>query len=586
MEYILNIKYEKYSLDPEIITEIIEIYPKYIFFNKTTTEMAFMQSGFPGSNKICKPNSKCQFEWGRVEKDPSFKLIFPGALPSSEFSFVNNNPIAMQLMAPSGRFIPGLIRVEKYKKKNVLYIKASNENDSPPLYLLKNESRWVTVGYKEGVSNTAYNYIDILSQSRIGWAYDNGNNDFHYLTIIFLWGSIRSKPLVINSNTYNFSMEKIGKPKQITLWLTPKYGKIINVEAKTEGQTKILCITDIDKIEYSSLINSREKSWRFEINQLGISAISTILHKKTELFYLTIKGVEFVLEEKGYSQYIAININKMQLDNQMEYITKFPVTFCPSIDTMDMQMISIKFYTKVKEKENNEMYKFDKIDIKIDPLVLKVDEKQMDEIGNFLLLCKFWDDKVEKKEEIQGSPSLCINSFRLNPLNVIASCQFLGTYKHGENRLLRFMKYAFFNAHNVEVKLDEVVLMNFCESPVLLAQLVLNELQKQLENEKAGLITQFLINKTGFNEYFSSPEEITPQKCSSVICTPSSNSILHSSSLSVHHRFNIEEFTKKPQSMNALPTSPKKRMNHARERPPRPFYTTHEIVLIYRLLID
>ena len=503
-------------IDPDISTKIMEIHPKYIIINETTSNIEINQNCCSNSTIICPSKSTIFFTWPDVNKAKTISIKFQGAMPSDYFSIEELGLIVKQLVGVKYNYA-GIVCIERYLNKGVHYIKFYNEVADRPYYLIKNCSRFLTIRYKEECSCLPFRYLDTNTQSAFGWEHTDSP---HVIQIGFLWGKANSNPLLIPDCECTYSMENIMSYGDIDIKLTKNIGKTINVYLESDGHSKILYIRDSTKELLSQTLTHSKLCYFLDIKELGISLISRPNNQTTELCFLSLNGVNILLNEEKMTRKIQLCVKSLQVDNQTETKPIFPVCIYPSSQETNTDFLSIYCKSTLDYDHQSLIYKFDELGLNIVPITLKIEEKYLEQLQEFFELwnrgdLKNYSDDEDKKEET----TVLIENCFISSIDILASYKPSAEKKKG-SILSKSLQLAFLNIQELPITLKKEHFKNMYGKIKEIAITVLDQYQTQLYNQRVGLVTGILFSPLkdvqnvgiGISKLFTSSDGNTGRK--------------------------------------------------------------------------
>lgn len=501
--------------NPDISTKIMEIHSKYTFINETTSNIEINQNLCSNRTIICPSKSTIFFSWPDKDKAKTISIKFPGAMPSDYFSIEDLGLIVQQLVGVKFTYA-GIVCIERYMNKGVHYIKFFNEVADRPYYLIKNCSRFLTIGYKEECSSLPTRYLDCNTQSAFGWEHTDSQ---HIIHINFLLGKANENPLLIPDSEKEISMEDIVNYGDLNIKLTKNRGKCVNVYLDTDGHSKILCIRDSKKEFCGQKTTQKKVHYSLGIKELGISFISKQEKESIELCFLTLGSVDADLDEENSQRNIKLSLQTLKIDNQSERKPIFPVCFYPSAIETPTNFLTITCKSPIDDERKSLIYIFDEIGLQIVPITLKIEEKHLEQLREFFDLWNSGDLKDFSEEKKQDEATVLIKNCLISSIEIVASYKPSAEKKKG-SMLAKSLQLAFLNIQELNITLNKEHFDNIQGKIKELAIFVLDRYQNQLYNQRVGLVTGILFSPLkdvqnigiGISRLFSSPEAKTHKK--------------------------------------------------------------------------
>ena len=227
---------------------------------------------------------------------------------------------------------------------DTLYIIIKKENNKYPQYRIENKSKYIWMKYRQTGAPYAEEVLE--GESKL-FAFDSqlncGSLQCQFYT------ELAPGSLIADS----VNMDQIGKSWVLDTSQERGFTGKIYWYVHTNGYTKILTISDKNNVRLDQESeNHTPTSVNINLNGLGISIITTEPVQQriwdadeelksnegqmsriwNELCYVNLTNIAFVLIEFETSRWMQLMISKIQLDNQTEYQTPFPVTIVSELN--------------------------------------------------------------------------------------------------------------------------------------------------------------------------------------------------------------------------------------------------------------
>jgi len=495
--YIVQVYTKEFIENKEIRTKIYKVSPKYLFINKTDTRIKVMQTGFNDSIFNIQPDVSFPLRWASVGESTRINLEINNERTYEDFSVETLGSIPQQLLHKTG--FGRIIRIDRYISKGTSFIKVEYESNDYPCYIIQNESKYITIEYKETNLKFPYwQYLGPESKVAFGWVYPQKER---MISLKFLWGKRGDKPVAISNEPYDFSIDEMTRPVEIELKVSQRHGKYLWIALESDGHSKILRIRDMPK-KWDMDESKIERRVDVNIENIGVSLVSSYLEKKKEVFFLSLQGIIFVLTETSEEKETIFRVNKVQLDNQLKEKTIYPVALARrTVSNLNSEFLSVytKSNTLIEQKAN--FYSFDLIDIYIAPLAIKVEEDLINAVSEFINKLKSLPKPSSKAESTAGTRTgiiVSVNKLIIPKIDI--KTWFKPSMETKSRNYVAKKLAAFFDLKEFPIVLEEVSFSKLYGELKTLLLMIIKTYQKTLESMKSGLIAGLIFSP--FRDFF------------------------------------------------------------------------------------
>lgn len=382
IEFFVESKLSLISPDLNIYSNILDISPRFIIYNKLDHEVLI--GVLENSNEKEIINSKQRkpfyfFGYGS-ETNITFRVLEHSNNKyqsgskwnwSSPVSLKNDRVFTFQIMSLDGS-LRKFINIEKKidLHSTFLILKETTHDDCQ--FLIENHCKTISLKLWQHTQEASGIFLNPKSTSIFSWIDFQNKKIFNVQPII---GILDSHPLIIENSQRSYELldDKVNilNPNSMNLEKSEFYpyveifeiktgpynGYTIKIEFQTNGFKKIIKITDkIDQTLKSHKISFyQETQFNLSIENLGISLISDNKHissifnhfyesndflktcsdsyVRNEIFYISLKDLKFYLKDadKDHENTISmqLKIGEIEIDNEFSYLTHFPIVLRP-----------------------------------------------------------------------------------------------------------------------------------------------------------------------------------------------------------------------------------------------------------------
>eukprot|EP00826_Nyctotherus_ovalis_P004289 TRINITY_DN10918_c0_g2_i2.p1 TRINITY_DN10918_c0_g2~~TRINITY_DN10918_c0_g2_i2.p1 ORF type:complete len:451 (-),score=84.22 TRINITY_DN10918_c0_g2_i2:453-1805(-) len=249
-----------------------------------------------------------------------------------------------------------------------------------------------------------------------------------------------------------------------------------------------------------------EKRVEVNIENIGISLVSTYLDKKREVLFLTLQEIVLMLVETSAEKEAIFRVNKAQVDNQLREKTTYPVALARrTVQNHNSEFLSVytKSNTLIEQKAN--FYSFDLIKIYIAPLAIKLEEDLVSAVIEFINKLKALpkSDSSPKNKALQSEAShgttVSIANLMISQINIKTWFKPSMEVK-SRNFITKRLAAAFFNLKEFPIVLEEVSFSKMYGELTTLLLVVVKTYQCTLESMKSGLVAGVIF--APFKDFF------------------------------------------------------------------------------------
>ena len=485
--YILAIKKDIFVKEPKIKTKLIEIYSKYVFINGTQLPFNIIQANYPVNSIVCAANSKINYCWACIDQNAiAVNIVSPNCAPTIDFSINEIGPIVHQLISSDNKTLKGIILIERYMNKGVHYIKILDQPIDRPYYIIENCSQYFTVAYRELKSQLPFRYLPCNSKIPFGWQFPNQT---HEIILNFFVGT--TELLKISNQDYKFSMEDLIDSTEIILPFALTSGKSVYVALESDGSSKILRIRDTTNKILKATKQTQDKKRIIKINNIGVSIIYLFKGKKAELCYINLNSLELIISDINQDRLIRFSILQLQIDNQMQNDTIFPVILHASPKERTGAFLEIKCKIDLCQEKKTRFFVIESLEIQFDPIIVKLEEEQLIALQNFISFCS--QNKIVEKENTENTESaILLKTCKISPIKFNILFKARTGFQKGETALISSLKTVFNGINELPIFFHNETFLNMFGHLKMLGLAVLGQYQEQLIDNKVGIIAGVL----------------------------------------------------------------------------------------------
>ncbi len=398
IEIIMEIKLSLVSINLDLYTNIITLYPRFILYNKVKNydfEVNIDKLQKLRVVNLLKYEEKQPFYYTNYfDSIIKFRPI-PNDNNSSEYNYSNPYVTNSGTLTTLYSFKKIDIFSNKIEK---LYFNIEKKIENLSTFLIIKECNIETcqisvLNYSNYVSFKLYQnnfekesfYFYPKTKSIFAW------NDITMKPILnfqFYYGDLRNNYINYYNKEYCFELtdQKINVMENKKIVYSENYpldkyiylkkdnysGKNFNLKIEIDGNKIIIKITDIKKEDIIDIISNNYLGikntieFNLQINRLGLSIIGDNRHLKTkkiymrkELCYITFFNIILYIKKNeknsgDLTREAQLIVKEIEIDNEIEYITNFPIIFLPENSN---RIKELKEKDKKEKNENNKKNK-------------------------------------------------------------------------------------------------------------------------------------------------------------------------------------------------------------------------------------